>query len=116
MVWDRGNRLSVMICFDRLSKLVGTGGATPALNAFEHGGNFVGGPTDSQLGYALGIALAAVVDPAEGDDTVLNLQINGGGTGSAAFVIEHYTHSFSQTEERNAPASGAFRLSVEITQ
>ena len=79
----------IMIGADGPGKLVGAGGAAAALDAFEQAGHFFGVAADDQLRDALGIAPAAVVDTAGCDDAVLDLKIDGGGAGSAAFVVKH---------------------------
>ena len=78
-----------MIRTNRFGELIRAGGTAAALNAFQHGGDLFRRTADGKLCDTLGVALAAVVDPAEGDDAVLNLQINGGGAGSDALIIEH---------------------------
>ena len=78
-----------MVRADRFGKLIGAGGIAAAGNAFQLGGDFLSLAAGGQPGHALGIALAAVVDAAEGDDTVPDLQIDGSGAGALALVVEH---------------------------
>ena len=86
---ENGINELLVVSADRFGKLIGAGGVAAAGDSLQLGGDFFSLAAGGQPSHALGVALAAVVDAAEGNDAVLDLQINGGGAGALALVIKH---------------------------
>ena len=75
--------------FDRFGQLIGAGSIIAAKNAAQLRFDFIGLLTDHHSAQALGIAPAAVDDPAAGNDPVLDLKIDPCRTGAFSCVVVH---------------------------
>ena len=79
----------ILISANGFGELVGAGSTTATLDVFEQICHILRIAANNQSSHPLGVAFAAVIDPAESDDAVVDLKIDGSGAGTPAFVIKH---------------------------